>query len=530
MSAKSESITATTEQGQISQRGNLFLLLAIFIIAICGLVYELLAGAMSSYLLGDSIYQFSIVIGLFMSSMGLGSFISRYIERKLPVAFIMVELMTGLLGGFSTVILFFAFAKLDNYSPFLFIVSTGIGTLVGLEIPLVLRILKQYSSLKIVISNVMTADYIGALVGAILFPIIFVPYLGMIQTGMFFGLANVIVAGIALRFFKPIIIAEYRKLTVMIWLSALLLLVGFFSAGAITGALENSLYNSEIIYSQRTPYQRIVLTSNGDDISMFINGSIQFCSKDEYRYHESLVHPAMAHIQRYENILVLGGGDGMVIRELLKYKAIGKITLVDLDPAVTKLFSSNQLLRKLNNDSLNDSRVTVINADAWKFIEKQAGDNLYDLIIMDLPDPHGIELSKLYSKSFFSMLASHLAVGGAIVTQSSSPLFSRKAFWCIAHTLADVDNPYQLGKKLHVMPYHCYIPSFGEWGFIIATPMPVRWSKLSVKIPTKFLTPETLSMLPVFPKDISEIKTDINRINTHKLVDYYESGWSEWYQ
>jgi spermidine synthase len=511
------------------KRARLLLLLCIFVIAVCGLVYELLAGALSSYLLGDSVYQFSIVIGIFMSSMGLGSFLSRYINRDLPRAFIIVELLTGVIGGFSTLILFLAFAKLDNYTPFLFLISISLGTLIGLEIPLILRILKQYSELKIIVSNVLTADYLGALIGAILFPLVFVPFLGLVQTGLFFGLFNVAVAGLAVWVFYPVL-DKPKPIIASVVFSGLALVVALGVAEKISSYLERTLYSGEIIYAKNTTYQRLVITRRGGAVNFFINGSIQFCSLDEYRYHESLVHPAMSHVPRHENILILGGGDGLAAREILKYPNVKSISIVDLDPAVTDFFKRNKLMCELNDNALNNPKVKIFNQDAWKFIEKDpAGKKLFDLIVIDLPDPRNIELSKLYSRTFYRMLSNRLAAGGAIAVQAASPLFVRKAYWCAVHTMESVGNPYEPDKLLHVKPYRAYVPSFGEWGFVLASPLPVQWDKLKLKVPTKYLNDKIMQDMIDFPKDTAEVDTDINRLNTHRISDYYEKGWEKWY-
>ena len=184
-------------------RSYVALLAGTFAIAVCGLVYELIAGTLSSYLLGDSVYQFSIVIGLFMTAMGLGAYLSRFIEDRLEQAFVTTQIALGLTGGLAAPVLFFAFVQLDNYEAFLFLICIAIGTLVGLEIPLITRILKRERTLDINISNILTADYIGALVAAILFPLVLVPQLGLISTGFVFGLLNIAVAGLACHLFRP---------------------------------------------------------------------------------------------------------------------------------------------------------------------------------------------------------------------------------------------------------------------------------------------------------------------------------------
>ncbi len=508
-------------------RGNKYLLLiSIFTIATCGLIYELLAGTISSYLLGDSIYQFSLVIGLFMTAMGIGSYLSRFIEDKLATYFVVIEIILGLVGGFSTIILFLAFSKIDNYSPILFIISTLIGILAGLEIPIIMRIMKDYS-LKIMISNVLTLDYIGALAASLLFPIILLPQMGLIRTGLFFGIFNIIIAFVAIYIFKDII-SNKKKLIISSSISIIILIIAFAYSSKITTLLEDSLYSNNIIYATTTPYQRIVVTKNRNNISLFINGSIQFSTKDEYRYHEALVHPVMLQSRQHKNILVLGGGDGMACREILKYKDVEKVTLVDLDPAMTKLFKENRMFIELNSNALNNKKVQVINGDAWKYLEKS--EILFDVIIVDLPDPHGVEISRLYSQTFYKMLANHLSADGAMVTQSTSPLYAKEAFWCIYNTMQTINSPFQLTESLSVTPYHLYLPSFGEWGFVMASPKKIKWKELKIQTDTKYLDKDSFQNMISFPKDMKYLDTEINSINTHKLVKYYENGWDEWFK
>lgn len=502
---------------------KIVLLFSAFVIAICGLIYELIAGTLSSYLLGDSIYHFSLVIGIFMSAMGLGAWLSRFIDKHLPSTFISLQIYIGLLGGLSTTFLFFAFAVIHNYIPLLFLVSSILGALLGIEIPLIIRILKdQTNSLKLNVSNVFTADYIGALIAALLFPLVLVPQLGLMRTGMFFGLLNIAVALLAWFVFRTTLPNEKKLLTKII-VSGIVLFSGFIFANNVNKHLESKLYQHKIIYSKTTPYQRIVVTSHNQRTRFYINGALQFDTIDEYRYHESLVHPAMQMTGSHENILILGGGDGLVAKEIFKYQDVKALTLVDLDPAVTELFKNNNQLRKLNDDVLNDPRLAIVNQDAWKFLE--FSNQLFDVIIIDLPDPSNLNLSRLYSKTFYTLLQQHLSHAGVLVTQASSPLYSRHAFWSIFETL----NASGDEKSWHVQPYHTYIPSFGEWGFILASRSKVKLDIDDLEVKLSYLTSELLQSMQKFPKDMSQIDADINNIHDHKLLEYYSKGWDKWF-
>lgn len=502
------------------------LLFSVFSIAICGLVYELLAGTMSSYLLGDSVYQFSTVIGMFMTSMGLGSYLSRFVKKDIPDFFIRIEILVGIIGGFSAAILFFAFAVLDNYTPILLLMVISIGSLIGIEIPLVIRILKDSSSLSDNVSNVFTFDYAGALAASFLFPVFFVPQMGLVQTSFLFGLINVAVALLALKHFWKIL-RQPKSLLVFGALSFLLLSLGLYNSSQLVTSLENRLYHQDIIYSHQSPYQRIVITRSDRDIKLFLNGSIQFSSNDEYRYHEALVHPAMLATSSRGKVLVLGGGDGLAVREILKYSDVQQVTLVDLDPTITDLFRSNPLLTKLNQHSLSDPRVSVINMDAWKYLEETPA--VFDVVVIDLPDPHHLSLSRLYSTTFYKLLFSRLAPMGVVVTQATSPLYSRQAFWCIEKTLAQTESPVMLGQKVETQPYHVYVPSFGEWGFVMASAHRRDWSSLKPTVPNQFLTRAQMDTMTHFPLDMQDVEVDINTIDSHKLVEYYMKGWELWH-
>ncbi len=490
------------------------LLFSVFVIASCGLAYELVAGALSSYLLGDSVLQFSTVIGCYLFAMGAGSWLSKYITRDLIGRFIQIELMVGLLGGFSAIGLFLVFTWMS--APFklvLYLAVFGVGVLVGLEIPLVMRILKRELAFKDLVSQVLTFDYLGALAVSILFPLILAPQLGMVRTGLLFGLLNVGVALWALHLFRAQLPAR-PWLAVQSWASFAVLLAGFAGAGQLTTLAESHLYADEIVHAESTPYQRLVVTRWRDDLRLFLNNNLQFSSHDEYRYHEALIHPGLAALPGAKRVLVLGGGDGLAVREILKYDNVESVTLVDLDPAMTALFSTAPALVELNRGSLQDKRVSVINADALVWLEESR--DYFDFIVVDFPDPNNFALGKLYSSAFYRLLEKRLSARGLMVIQSTSPFYARQSFWCVVTTLEDVG--------LKTAPYHAMVPSFGEWGFIIAgrqdfVPAAVDSAK------TRFLTAEIVADLFRFPADMARVPADVNRLNNQALVRYFENEW-----
>jgi spermidine synthase len=289
-----------------------------------------------------------------------------------------------------------------------------------------------------------------------------------------------------------------------------------FFAERITSAADASLYADEVIFSRDTPYQRIVLTRWKDDLRLFLNSHLQFSSRDEYRYHEALVHPGLASLPGAHRVLVMGGGDGLAVREILKYPQIQSVTLVDLDPEMTRLFSSHPVMSALNDHSLTSPRVDVINADAFRWLDTNTAQ--FDFIVADFPDPTSYALGKLFTTAFYRLASKHLARGGLIVVQSTSPLFARRSYWCI------VESVKQAG--LHTYPYHVYVPSFGEWGYVIGAFE--EW-QLPQRLPAglRFLSLANVRELFVFPVDMQPVPAEPNRLNNQVLVRYYEEEWKD---
>ncbi|KUG08958.1 spermidine synthase [Solirubrum puertoriconensis] len=491
------------------------LLGSVFVIATCGLIYELIAGTLASYLLGDSVTQFSTIIGAYLFSMGIGSWLSRFLDGQLLKWFIRLEIMVGLVGGISAPLLFVLFEYVSSFRLILYTLVGLTGILVGLEIPLLMRILENRFEFKDLVSRVFTFDYIGALLASLIFPLVLVPQLGLVRTSLFFGALNVAVAAVLLLRFEET--RSFRRSFLGVVAASLLFLgAGFVYAERIQVYTETLAFQDQVIYSKSTPYQRIVLTKNSRELRLFLNGNLQFSSSDEYRYHEALVHPAMQALPRARRVLVLGGGDGLAVRELLRYPQLQQIHLVDLDPGMTELFRRNEMLVALNQRALLHPKVQVINGDAYQWVRQDT--TRYDLLVVDFPDPSNYSIGKLYSTSFYQELHKLLAPGGLMVVQSTSPYVARRSFWCITHTLQ--------ASGFHTIPYHLYVPSFGEWGYVLAG-RNGHWRPDAGPLPKglRYVTPQSIRQMLVFPPDMAELPTDINQLNNQALVRYFEEDW-----
>src|SRR2546423_14429974 len=494
---------------------SIVLFISVFLIAACGLIYELIAGTLASYLLGDSILQFSTVIGSYLFAMGIGSFLSRFVRRGLAYRFIWIELIVAVVGGFSSSFLFLAFAFTQGFQLFLYLIVIVLGILVGLEIPLLMRIIRDRYQFREVVSHVLTFDYIGALFASILFPVVLVPALGLVRSALFFGIINGAVALWSTFIFKNQL-AVPRRLQAASVIVIVVLLAGFTQGKRITGLAEENIYSDEIIFVRDTHYQHIVLTKWKDDIRLFLNSHLQFSSRDEYRYHEALVHPGLSAVPAPRRVLVLGGGDGLAVREVLKYPQIENVTLVDLDPEMTRIFSTHPTLTAINRGSLRSPRVHVINADAFPWIDENR--ESFDFIVIDFPDPTNYSLGKLYTTAFYRAVARHLSAQGFMVVQSTSPMFARDSFWCIAQTLKQ--------SGLQTFPYHVYVPSFGEWGFVLAGKHEYKPPR-SLPAGLRFVSVDGLPALFQFPPDMAPLPMPANQLNSQVLVRTYENDWKD---
>ncbi|MEN8136071.1 MAG: polyamine aminopropyltransferase [Thermodesulfobacteriota bacterium] len=491
-----------------------------FIAGLCSIIYELLIATTASYFLGDSVKYFSITIGIYMAAMGMGSYVSKFIDRDILVKFIKAELALGLLGGLSIPALYFAYAYTKSFLPFFFFFTVAIGFLIGLEIPFLTRLMEQHNQLKVNIANILSFDYLGALLATICFPFVLLPFFGVYQSSLIFGLINMSIGFVVLIVFGEKVGDQNSKLKTItsIFTVGLALFITF--SDYFLDHWDQNLYEDRIVYSEHSKYQRIILTKGRDDIRLFLDGNLQFSSTDEHRYHEALVHvPFAISSVPMRKVLLLGAGDGLAIRELLKHDEVKEVTLVDLDRKIIELAKNNHYITSLNQRSLFSDKVNIVISDAFSFL----ADNTepFDLIICDLPDPNNNALARLYSKQFYKLAGKNLFPGGLLVTQATSPYFASKAFWSIAKTVAAGGFPY-------TYPYHALVPSFGDWGFVVASKRELDIGRPLVTIETKFLDQQNFANLFSFDKDITEENIQINMLDRPILLSYYLRGWEHY--
>ncbi len=498
------------------------LLFFTLIIAICWILYELTIWTLSSYLIWDSVRQFSFTIGFFMSWMWIWAYLSRYLESKAIKNFLRVEIILSIIWATSVILLKLAYIYLSNnkisFNFIYFFLTILIWSLVGIEIPMVASVYKQLQiKTKSIISDVFTFDYIWWLLASLLFPIILLPYLWLYNISIFIWFLNLLVAFFYLNYIS---IKRNRKIhkipnQFFIKYHVIILFVSayFLSLVFVSSRLENFYlkfyFKEPILQSYQSEYQNIVLTKRGEDFRMYLNWNIQFLSLDENRYHEALIDRPMNLLNTKENIsvLILWWGDWLATRNLLKYNQVKQITLVELDPKIIEIAQKQKDMVQLNENSLNNLKVKIITMDAFKYIVETK--EKYDFIIADFPDPRDVWTSKLYSKEFYTSLNWTLKKDWIFVTQSSSAFFATKAFWSIEKTVKTV--------FWNSLWYHRYLPSFWDWWFVLAK----KWELIDSNIcPNLWCTG--------FDKDYTIDYENIkeNTLTKPVIIEYY----LEWYK
>jgi spermidine synthase len=507
-------------------RTGLILKIAVFATGLAGVVAEFVLSTLATYLLGDAVFQWAVVMSLMLFAMGLGSRVSRLIKKDLLDAFILTEFVLSILCAAASCLAYGMAGRISEVGILIYCQALLIGGLIGLEIPLVTRLNQNYEELRINIASIMEKDYFGALLGGLLFAFFALPHLGLTYTPIALGAVNFSVAGLLLFFFLGLV--KKKRLILGAFFVALICLAGLalFAEPIVTYG-EQARYRDKVVFATQTPYQKIVITRWRQNHWLFLNGQEQFSTVDEHLYHEPLVHPVMNLTDNPERILIIGGGDGLALREVWKHKSVKSVVMVDLDPVMTGLAKEHPLLRSINRDSMHDSRLTVMNQDAGSFIKDD--DRLYDVIIVDLPDPDSVDLSHLYSLGFYRRLKAHLTLGGALVTQAGSPFFAQKAYLCIMKTMQQA--------WFVLLPMHNHIPTMGEWGWFIAkhqdeiSPADLRQKALQLEfteINTRFLNNAAMAALVNFGKGTFDPKlmaqVEVNTVFKPVLPRYYAQG------
>ena len=503
-------------------------LAAVFVCAACGLVYELALVALGSYLIGDTVGQASIVLGVMVFAMGLGALATKPLQTRAAIAFGAVELALALLGGFSVLGLYAAFAWLDLYQPAMVAVAFIVGLLIGAEIPLLMVLLQRIRAQDAgtAVADLFAADYVGALLGGLAFPFLLVPVFGQLRGALIVGAVNA-AAGLLVVFtlFRDDLSRRARaSLGAASVVVGLLLGYAFVSADGFEVTARQQLYQDPVVSAQHSRYQEIVLTEavafpgRPRDVRLYLNGDLQFSSIDEYRYHEALVHPALAGA--HHNVLILGGGDGLALREVLRYSDVDSATLVELDPAVVDLARRDRRVSTLNAHAFDDRRVHLVIADAFAWLRSNV--EKFDAVIVDMPDPDETATAKLYSVEFYSLLAPALAPGGRVVVQAGSPYFAPRSFWCIEASIA--------AAGFATRPYHVDVPSFGDWGFVLAAPAPgpPALALAPDAPPLRFLDGATLQAAAVFPRDQGRVPVEPSTLLQPRVLEYARTEWNNY--
>ncbi len=509
-----------------SARWRALLLAAVAACAACGIVYELALLTLSASLNGGGIVATSLIVAGYIAALGAGALLVKPLLRHAAITFIATEAVLGIIGGLSAATLYVVFAFVDGSTWVLAISTALIGGLVGAEVPLLMTLLQQgrvagATDTGRTLANLNAADYLGALIGGLVWPFILLPQLGMIRGAAATGIINLVAAAVVAMFLLRRVVATRQLVTALCALAAALavLVTLLVRSHDIETTSRQRLYADPIIAYRHTAYQEIVVTRRGDDTRLYLDGGLQFSTRDEYRYTESVVYPALGNGAR--SVLVLGGGDGLAARELLRQNGIDKIVQVELDAAVIDI--ARTTLHDANAGALDNPRVNVVIDDCMAWLRtphpelRPAGG--FDAVIVDLPDPDTPVLGRLYSSEFYALAAHALAPGGLMLVQSGSPFSTPTAFWRTVSTIRSAGYA--------VTPYHVHVPTFGDWGFALARignapPTPTMPANAP---PLRFLNQQVLQAATVFSDDIGPRTLDPSTLDNPRIVEDMRHGY-----
>lgn len=469
--------------------GRFLVLLVVFVCAACGLVYELELVALASYLIGDSVTQASVVLSVMVFAMGVGSLLAKRLRGHAAVGFGLLESVLALVGGLSATALYASFAWLGESRGALVAFSLAIGVLIGAEIPLLMTLIQRVSRQDAggTVADLFAADYVGALVGGLAFPFFLLPRFGQLTGALLTGGVNVLAGGgLVLWVFRRDL--SRRSRWVLLTANVLVLAV-LGTASALMSDFEDAarqaVYGGRVRVAVHTDMQEVVLTGGSKGpLDLYLDGRLKVSGRDEYRYHEALVHPAMRG--RHARVLVLGGGDGLAAREALRYPDVRAVTVVDSDATLAALARRDPALSALNGHAFDDPRLRFVHADAFDWLREEVAaghggrvpGGPYDVIVSDLPNPGITSSTKLYSEEFYGLAAHALAPGGRLAVHVGGAAAGSRMFWTVDATLRAAGfrtTPYQVAGAADGFAAgpdrsrHEHLRADADWGFELAS-------------------------------------------------------------
>ncbi|RAJ66704.1 spermidine synthase [Streptomyces sp. Amel2xB2] len=455
--------------------GRGLVLASVFVCAACGLVYELELVALASYLVGDSVTQASVVLSVMVFAMGVGSLLAKRLRCRAATGFAAVEALLALVGGGSAMALYASFAWLGGARVALVGFSLAIGMLIGAEMPLLMTLIQRIRKQDAggAVADLFAADYVGALVGGLMFPFLLLPFFGQLTGALLTGVVNAGAGGVVvLWLFRHDVTVRVRwGLLATNGAVVLLLLVGTGFVASFERAARDAVYGGHVRVAVRSGAQEAVLTGDRDPrawrhgarpLRFYVDGRLRVSSAEGERYHASLVRPAMTS-GAHRRVLLLGGADGLALREVLRYARVREVTVLERDDAALRLARTDPGLRGLNGDAYEDPRVRVVHSgDTFEQLRRlaRASDaGAYDVVLSDLPAPSVQDTAELYSQEFYGLVARALAPGGRVAVHAGPAAGEPRTYWTVETTLRSAG--------LRTSPYALRRPR--DFGFVLAS-------------------------------------------------------------
>jgi len=446
-----------------------------FLVALCSIIYELMFSQLLTIIFGGTVIRYSITIGLFLFSLGIGSLLFGFIKIKPERLFVIIELLITLIGFIGVIAIIKGAAWYFEGRGFM-VSKTGllwfsyipiilVGIISGIEIPLLAKLGESHKT-KNIFGEVLGFDYFGSLVGTIIFALLLYPVYGVVVTAFFVSFINLVLA---------LIFALTYSSDKVLKVLCLIMLVGYIFTFPQIGTIQEDMikdFRGKRIFTPvneqglvlmqyevkdflSTRYQDIMITQINrtqnytfggpkDFICLHLDNDQQFCSFAVEGYHGGMVDVPMMYFDPKKDldVLIIGGGDWIGVNYLTKFDNVKSITLVDIDKEFTEFAKTNQFISKYNDKAWLSEKLIFLNEDGFSYVLKTG--EKYDLIILDLPGITHDKLSHLYSVEFFSNVKRILQNQGIVTTWMYQEQEASKHLQVLGQTLFESGFKYKL--------------------------------------------------------------------------------------
>lgn len=464
----------------------------VFLTGFVSFGYEVVMQAEALIYLGSSNIAMGIVISMFilgyLSSILFGIWADRLRNTgSRVILFLSIEIIVGLIIIFMGDILRTAPVLADLFSAipvigllsrytflliFVSLMAIIVPALMGGELPIAMKILSgispdAYDEIGKTTGTLFTLDSLGSALGGVVTSVFLLEALGKSATSLFVGLLSLFVVllfgsmytavkrGVVgkvatmlsrspARFIRPIGRAAGRYKGWIIFAAVLGTVIStiIVNVAPIKYGAQQDMYEGIVVYYEETPFNTIAVTKHIElELSFFQNRKLVISEKDHFQQYEPMVHVPMNSLQSPERVLILGGGNGGALSEVLKYPSVTEVVVVERDPAMVEV--SRKYFSKVLGSPFDDTRVSVnhsyprdyLDSQSDDVVSEEAGGSTFDCIIIDLQEPRTDEMAMNYTGEFYQNVSRALSKEGIVVSHASSPIITPETAVVVRNTM-----------------------------------------------------------------------------------------------